>query len=235
MATAASSLMPSIHSAVFSDNQLDRSACVPTHPPRHRVPVTISNPSSRKKAVAAARFRGDVTRMLFVGSGKYPREGPFSIKDFVYRLIAANLPPALASSAYQDWCTRGVLRFMSRMRGRIMMPQPAIANGSPCVTPSLLRTTIAMPSLLRTINMLQCRYELKTNRAPEGQRCRTVQSITTRLPSLKAFRASTNRNPHCSSCWCCCQSNCAVPAYRIYQPPSYPFSLHVVSWKISNG
>eukprot|EP00978_Attheya_sp_CCMP212_P005261 scaffold11661_cov30-Attheya_sp.AAC.2 len=72
------------------------------NPPRYRLPVVIRNPKSPSAAFAAARFVSRTTRMLLLGSGKYPRAGP----NFCRLLsncfqMAVNDPPAPASSAYQ--------------------------------------------------------------------------------------------------------------------------------------
>jgi hypothetical protein len=48
--------------------------------------------------------------------------------------------------------------------------------------------------------MAKWRWQLKTHRASDDHSCRTVPGINSALPSLNALLASTNKNPHSSSC-----------------------------------
>ena len=121
--------------------------------------------------------------------------GPGMLTNQKYFSIIANVPKTMALSAYQGWVTSGMSRLILLISGRMPIPYAIIAIGYPCVTPSLLCRKLDIPFPFRKTIDDQWWYQLKIKRAPDGHKCLTVHSITTRLILLNTFFASTGKNP----------------------------------------
>ena len=85
------------------------------------------------------------------------------------------------------------------IRGRIPSPYTTITSGSPCVTPSLLKRKLPVPSPALIITLSQWGYQLNMNRAPLGHYKCTAHIIAVWFYSLKKLHVSISSNPHSSS------------------------------------
>ena len=93
------------------------------------------------------------------------------------------LPTAFPSSAYH-FCVR-LLSLTSFVQGKVASPYIAIANGSPCVVPSLDRTTFIF---MRSLDGLE--YELFIASSIDGHIFGMFFKASFRFRELNAFSAS---------------------------------------------
>ena len=92
---------------IFSSSHCTYAVSVPTKPPRYWLPITIYNPYPQKKACDHGKSQGDMTKMLLVGSEKYPHGGPCTIRSSSWCPMPSNVPPIPVSSAYPICVTLG--------------------------------------------------------------------------------------------------------------------------------
>ena len=92
------------------------------NPSRLQLLVTTRTPILLKCASALCTFRGDMTKMILVGSGKYHRVGPHTIMSLILSWRASNFPPALESSVYHSCVTWVCTARSSWMSERTPMP-----------------------------------------------------------------------------------------------------------------
>ena len=134
------------HPSTFSYNHRSCAVYVPMKRPKYLLPITICSPFLWKKSSALGTFCGDMTKILLVGSGKYPCGGPCNINSSRCRWIPLKVPPALESSSYHVLVTLGWAVRRYRIRGRIPRPYAIMAMGCPWVTPYFIWGKWPVPS-----------------------------------------------------------------------------------------
>ena len=90
--------VPPLH--ILLQPSLLRRLC-PHKSPRYLLFVTIYRPYRQKKASICETFHGDTTKMLLVGSGKYPHRRSLDIRYSRSWWMPDKVPPAPESSAYK--------------------------------------------------------------------------------------------------------------------------------------
>ena len=120
---------------------------------------------------------GTTTKILLVGSGKYPRGGPWTWISLKCASMFLILPPTPVSSVYHVWVTRGCESRSSQMRGKTPIPYAIMARGTSWVMTSLLWKKWTDPSKTRTTMVAQWQQQLNVNYKPLGNFCYTSQSM----------------------------------------------------------
>jgi len=107
------------------------------YPPKNLAPVTtLSRLSFFINSSPAFKFDSFTTKILFSGSGKYPKPGPICLIFFSHLDSLSNVPALEESSAYQT-CISFSIASKSLFNSIIPKAYRNMESGSPCVTPSL--------------------------------------------------------------------------------------------------
>ena len=115
---------------IFESSHSSLDAAVPIKPPMQRDPSSYSKSNSLRRSLALAVSVGRLIKMLWDGSGKYPRAGPCSIRRRMAAAMSRVFPSIPASSAYQGWMTEGTSSRSFVAMGTSARPYRTIDNGS---------------------------------------------------------------------------------------------------------
>ena len=139
--------------STFSSNHQECAAYVPTNPPRYLLLVMTCRTYPQEKSSTRGTFHGDTTNMILVGSRKYPRRVPHTIRLSKCCRMPAKGPPDPSSSLYHGWVTLRWDVRRSWISGRTPMTYAIMARGFPWVTPYLLQSKwlVSSPALITSV------------------------------------------------------------------------------------